>query len=114
VKKTTKPDLKGGQHPVWDDELRFPVMKNDSTKFRTLEAACYSKERKDDDLLGEGKVDISDTLKSAEFDDWVPLQVNGVARGDIYLEMTYYSNGRAPVNLALTAAESTCSGDHPS
>ncbi|KAK7044124.1 hypothetical protein VNI00_007841 [Paramarasmius palmivorus] len=96
VKKSTKVDLKGGQHPVWDDELRFPVMKNDSTKFRTLEAACWSKEHKDDDLLGEGKVDISDTLKSGEFDEWVPLQVNGVARGDIYLEMTYYSNGPAP------------------
>ncbi|KAI3613803.1 calcineurin temperature suppressor cts1 [Moniliophthora roreri] len=107
VKKTTKTDVKGGQHPVWDDELRFPVMKNDSTKFRMLETACYSKERRDDDLLGEGKVDISDTLQSGEFDEWVPLQVNGVARGDIYLEMTYYSNGPAPVNLAPAAAEST-------
>ncbi|KAL0065275.1 hypothetical protein AAF712_007787 [Marasmius tenuissimus] len=97
VKKQTKIDAKGGQHPVWDEELRFPIMKNGSTKYRKLQAQCWSKEHRDDDMLGEGAIDISETLKTGEFDDWIPLQVDGVERGELYLEMTFYSNGPAPV-----------------
>ncbi|KAG7089905.1 hypothetical protein E1B28_011538 [Marasmius oreades] len=97
IKKRTKVDVKGGQHPEWDEEIRFPIMKNQSTKYRKLETQCWSKEHRDDDLLGEGSVDISDTLKTGEFDEWVPLTVDGVVRGDIYLEMTFYSKTPAPV-----------------
>ncbi|TRM55233.1 hypothetical protein BD626DRAFT_543417 [Schizophyllum amplum] len=96
--KRTKVDVKGGQHPVWDDELRFPVMKDTSDKFRKLEVTCFSKESKSDDSLGSGILDITDTLKSGEFDDWIPLKLNGTQRGEVYLEMTYYANGPAPAN----------------
>ncbi|KAL0573574.1 hypothetical protein V5O48_008388 [Marasmius crinis-equi] len=107
VKKRTKVDAKGGQHPVWDDELRFPVMKNTSAKHRKLEAQCWSKEHKDDDMLGEGTLDITETLKTGEFDEWVPLQIEGVQRGDIYLEMTFYSNGPAPAPAPAPAPSVT-------
>jgi Ca2+-dependent lipid-binding protein len=45
--------IKGGQHPVWDAELRVPVMRNPTDKSRTLLLSCWSKEHKRNDLLGE-------------------------------------------------------------
>ncbi|THH21267.1 hypothetical protein EW146_g236 [Bondarzewia mesenterica] len=96
--KKTDVDPKGGQHPVWDSEMRFPVSKDASVKNRSLEVSCWSEEKKDDQLLGEGKVDISATLQSGEFDDWVPLSINGVQRGEVYLEMTFFAAGPAPLN----------------
>ena len=66
--KKTKTDVRGGQHPVWDEELRFPIFKAVSDESRKLEVACYSKEPRQDDLIGIGSVDISETLKTGEFD----------------------------------------------
>ena len=94
----TPPEPKGGQHPVWDEEMRFPIMTSDDTKNRTLKVKVYSKEKKDDLLLGEGEVDISETLRSGEFDDWVPLKIGDTQRGEVYLEMTFFSAGPAPLN----------------
>lgn len=68
VSKKTHVDVRGGQHPVWDAELRFPIMKAASDKTRKLEVSCFAKERRSDDLLGKGIVDISETLKTGEFD----------------------------------------------
>ncbi|KAF8515746.1 hypothetical protein JB92DRAFT_2552197, partial [Gautieria morchelliformis] len=48
-------------------------------------------EPKVNELIGKGKVDISDTLVNRQFDDWVKLQLNGTYWGGIYLKMTYYS-----------------------
>ncbi|KAL1741443.1 C2 domain-containing protein, partial [Schizophyllum fasciatum] len=96
--KRTQVDVKGGQHPVWDDELRFPVMKNAADKFRKLQVTCFAKESKSDDSLGSGTLDVSETLKTGEFDDWIPLKLNDTQRGEVYLEMTYYADGPAPAN----------------
>lgn len=70
--KKTKVDVRGGQHPVWDEELRFPIFKSVSDETRKLEVACYSKEPRSDDLVGRGEVDISETLKTGEFDGEPP------------------------------------------
>ena len=43
-------------------------MKNTAEKYRKLEVACYCKESKTEDLLGNGAVDITETLKTGEFD----------------------------------------------
>ncbi|KIJ66692.1 hypothetical protein HYDPIDRAFT_71239, partial [Hydnomerulius pinastri MD-312] len=98
--KRTKVDQKGGQHPVWDDELRFTVLEDvgkDKVN-RTLEVACYKDEQRGDDvLLGKGTVDIEETLKTGEFDDWVQLETSAGARGELYLEMTYYANAPPPL-----------------
>lgn len=101
VTKKTKVDIKGGQHPVWDDEVRYPIMKDPSSKYRKLEVSCWAKEPRTDDLLGKGVVDIEETLKTGEFDDWVKLELNGVFRGEVYLEMTFYSSAPAPARLAV-------------
>ncbi|EIN03767.1 hypothetical protein PUNSTDRAFT_77696, partial [Punctularia strigosozonata HHB-11173 SS5] len=95
--KRTKLDVKGGQHPLWDEEIRFPVYKDTTAKHRTLEVECFSKETRSDESVGKGSVDISDTLKTGEFDDWVPLSLNNVQRGEIFLEMTYFASGPAPI-----------------
>lgn len=63
-------NIRGGQHPEWDSEVRFTVLKGDGPggKNRKLEVACYCQEPKTEDLLGRATVDISDTLKTGEFD----------------------------------------------
>jgi len=66
--KKTPVDVKGGQHPVWDSELRFAVPKTVSDKSRNIEVSCFAKEHRNDDLLGKGTVDITETLKAGEFD----------------------------------------------
>lgn len=53
---------------MWDAELRFPVMRGVSDKTRKLEISCFAKEPRSDDILGRGVVDISETLKTGEFD----------------------------------------------
>ena len=71
LKKRTKVDPKGGQHPVWDDELRFLVLADPGKDKvnRILEVTCYKNEQRGDDvLLGKGTVDIEETLKTGEFD----------------------------------------------
>ncbi|EIW84232.1 hypothetical protein CONPUDRAFT_142596 [Coniophora puteana RWD-64-598 SS2] len=95
----TKVDPKGGQHPTWDEELRFPVLQDDNDKNRTLEISVFADApKKKDPLLGVGKVNVRDTLQSGEFDDWIPLETEtGGQRGEIYLEMTYYANAPPPL-----------------
>jgi Ca2+-dependent lipid-binding protein len=66
--KRTAVDIRGGQHPVWDEEIRISVPRDPSEKNRFLEVSCWAKEHKTDDLLGQGKVDITDTLRTGEFD----------------------------------------------
>lgn len=43
-------------------------MKDSSQKFRQIDVSCWAKEHKTDDPLGQGKVDIADTLRTGEFD----------------------------------------------
>ncbi|KAF8972126.1 hypothetical protein BDZ97DRAFT_1783276 [Flammula alnicola] len=97
AQKRTHVDAKGGQHPEWDGEVRFPILKSTAAKHRKMEVACYSQEPRSEDLMGKGIVDITETLRTGEFDDWVQLEVDGVARGELYLEMTYYANAPAPI-----------------
>ncbi|KAF5371850.1 hypothetical protein D9615_009541 [Tricholomella constricta] len=104
--------MHSGQHPEWDAEIRFPVMKSSQDKFRKLEVACFAKESRSDDILGRGTVDITETLKTGEFDEWVSLNVDGVVRGDLYLEMTFFSNAALPTT-SLAPPSSTLSR-HPS
>ncbi|KAF4613987.1 hypothetical protein D9613_007631 [Agrocybe pediades] len=102
--KRTHVDIKGGQRPEWDSEVRFSVHKNSAVKYRKLEVACYSQEPRSEDLMGKGELDITETLRTGEFDDWIPLEVEGVQRGEIYLEMTYYANAPAPPNKSAAAS----------
>jgi Ca2+-dependent lipid-binding protein len=64
----TNADVKGGQHPEWDAEFRFPVYASKNDSSRKLEVTGWRVESKGDEEIGKGQVDISDTLKSGEFD----------------------------------------------
>ncbi|KAJ7841326.1 hypothetical protein B0H14DRAFT_3694396 [Mycena olivaceomarginata] len=99
--KRTKVDKKGGQHPMWDEEIRLPIMKGSGDKFRKLDVSCWAQEPKKEDNIGQGYVDLTETLKT----DWVKLESNGVSRGEIYLEMTFFTNAPAPVGHGLVVAQ---------
>jgi Ca2+-dependent lipid-binding protein len=75
-KHDTRVEVKGGQHPVWDDEIRVPVMKGESEKERKLQVSCWAKESRTDELLASGSVDISETLKTGEFDGKLSLHLS--------------------------------------
>lgn len=99
-------------------------MKVPGGKHRKLEVSCWSKEPRDDDLLGKGTLDISDIIKTGEFDgmltflgqssrkllmqsiEWVPLAIEDSIRGDLYLEITYYAHGPPPPSAVVNAAPS--------
>lgn len=92
----TKADKRGGQHPNWDEQLHFEIyddledaMKkgigsgdstikassNTAQKSRKgkggakiLKVSCYADDARDPELIGEGQVDLTETLKTGEFD----------------------------------------------
>ncbi len=70
----TKEDYKGGQHPVWDEEIRFPVFRSSQEQLKkgeplTLGVGVYTKGTKRmDERLGEGEVRINEVLDTREFD----------------------------------------------
>ena len=70
--KQTSTDLKGGQHPEWDEELRFTVHESSKKAGKTLEVVCWSKEARSDEIVGKGEIDITETLKTGEFDGMHP------------------------------------------
>ncbi|EKM58259.1 uncharacterized protein PHACADRAFT_252455 [Phanerochaete carnosa HHB-10118-sp] len=72
--KKTQTDIKGGQHPVWDEELRFSVV-DQGKKPIVMEVSCWSKESRTDDVVGKGELDISETLRTGEFDGELVLLI---------------------------------------
>ncbi|KAL5525525.1 hypothetical protein ACEPAG_6861 [Sanghuangporus baumii] len=92
-KEQTQIDKRGGQHPVWDEDLHLKVLSQETKENRTLKVSSYAKEPKGDELIGVGEVDIKETLKTGEFDDWVKLEIDGTYRGEVYLELTFFAAG---------------------
>ncbi|RAH62818.1 serine proline-rich protein [Aspergillus piperis CBS 112811] len=87
--KKTGTDLRGGQTPKWDDELRFNV--HESPDYYRLKVSVFNDEKKTD-LIGETWVDLSDLIipGGSQNDHWHPLQYRGKYAGEVRLEMTYY------------------------
>ena len=66
--------VKGGQRPKWDAEFRFQIYATADDSSKQLEVACWRAESGGDEEIGKGKVDISDTLRTGEFDgEFEPL-----------------------------------------
>lgn len=80
--KKTKVDVKGGQHPEWDAELRFTVTDQESASSKKLEISCWSKEPRQDGMVGKGELDISETLRTGEFDGKKDRYPRCLARGN--------------------------------
>ncbi|ORY63684.1 C2 domain-containing protein [Leucosporidium creatinivorum] len=63
---------------------------------RVLKLACYADDVKDPKLVGEGVLELEETIKKGAFDDWVKLERKGRYAGEIYLELTWYSSDPPP------------------
>ncbi|OCF38676.1 hypothetical protein I317_07553 [Kwoniella heveanensis CBS 569] len=145
-KQRTKPIKRGGQHPEWDEELRFTILEDlddvlvrsesqpDSLNSslsgapaplpkdtpagvitsaalasksrkgplgkkggKSMKVACYADDAKEPELIGECVVPIDEVLKKGEVDEWYEFLYKDKYSGEIYLELTFYSNDAPPV-----------------
>ncbi|GAA6049096.1 hypothetical protein JCM3770_003884 [Rhodotorula araucariae] len=71
---------------------------------RVLRIACWADDARDPKLIGEGELDFDDTIKTGKFDDWVPLERKGRYAGEVYLELTWYSNEPRPAQSPRKAS----------
>ncbi|RAL06085.1 uncharacterized protein BO80DRAFT_498241 [Aspergillus ibericus CBS 121593] len=87
--KKTETDVRGGQTPRWDQELRFTV--HGSPDYFRLKVSVFNDEKKTD-LIGETWIDLKDLIipGGSQNDHWHPLQFRGKYAGEVRLEMTYY------------------------
>ncbi|KAI8365161.1 C2 domain-containing protein [Blakeslea trispora] len=90
----TKTDLRGGQHPVWDDQVTLPIPE----KKDKVVVQVYDEDGKRQELISECELDISKVLADGEDDDWFELQYRGKPAGEIYLELTFYAAVSAKKN----------------
>ncbi|CAK7233040.1 hypothetical protein SBRCBS47491_008472 [Sporothrix bragantina] len=112
--KKTNTDIRGGQTPRWDQELRFTV--HDSPDYYQLKVSVFSDDKKTE-LIGENWVDLRDIIVAGggQNDQWQPLQCRGKYAGEIRIEITYYDSRpkpkpaapAAPVSAPVTTASST-------
>ncbi|KAJ1311032.1 hypothetical protein OPQ81_009538 [Rhizoctonia solani] len=115
--RRTKAVKRGGQHPEWDEEVRFSIYEDaedelartagDKTpppkeRFRNIKGgksmrvSCYADDPREPDLIGETQVDLTEALTKGEVDEWFTLQNKDKYAGEVYLEMTFWSNAKPP------------------
>jgi hypothetical protein len=94
AKKTTT-DVRGGQTPKWDQELRFVV--HDSADYYQLKVSVFTDDKKTD-LIGETWIDLKGIIVpgGGQSDIWQNLTCRGKYAGEIRLEITYYDNRPKP------------------
>ncbi|KAF9779490.1 hypothetical protein BJ322DRAFT_354861 [Thelephora terrestris] len=126
-KQRTKVDKRGGQHPEWDEELRFTLFEEIEDGFGLpadeggpppplppkdskgppdiaggmfMKIACFADDARDPILIGETSVDLTEVLTKGETDEWFPLSSKLKYAGEVYLELTFWSNEPAPKKRA--------------
>ncbi|KAK3500312.1 uncharacterized protein B0T23DRAFT_40444 [Neurospora hispaniola] len=94
AKKTTT-DIRGGQTPRWDQELRFTV--HDSPDYYQLKLSLLTDDKKSE-LIGETWVDLGGVIVpgGGQSDDWHQLQSRGKYAGEVRVEITFYDNRPRP------------------
>ncbi|GFF32876.1 ingression protein fic1 [Aspergillus udagawae] len=105
--KKTETDLRGGQTPKWDHELRFTV--HESPDYFRLKVSIFNDDKKTD-LIGETWIDLRDLIipGGSQSDQWHPLQYRGKYAGEVRIEMTYYDTrpeDEAVIERRMQAAE---------
>ncbi|KAI0892322.1 hypothetical protein F4806DRAFT_244180 [Annulohypoxylon nitens] len=90
AKKTTT-DIRGGQTPKWDQELRFNV--HDSPDYYQLKLSVFNDDRKTE-LIGETWIDLRDIIVrgGGQSDQWHNLNCKGKYAGEVRIEITYYDS----------------------
>ncbi|KAH9853784.1 hypothetical protein C2E23DRAFT_727929 [Lenzites betulinus] len=128
-KRRTKAIKRGGQHPEWDEEIRFELYEdtediphipelNDGPppppppknakgppkvkggKFMAL--ACYADDPREPDLIGESKVDLTEVLTKGETDEWFTVLYKDKYCGEVYLELTFWLDEPPPAKKVNT------------
>ncbi|KAJ3790544.1 C2 domain-containing protein, partial [Lentinula aff. detonsa] len=120
--RRTKAIKKGGQHPEWDEEIRFQLYEDDQEPSEVelvtggtppplppkndkslrikggmfMKLAAYADDAREPDLIGEGLVDLTEVITKGESDEWYTLTYKDRFAGKVYLEMTLYSNEPEP------------------
>ncbi|KAJ2969610.1 hypothetical protein NUW58_g9948 [Xylaria curta] len=109
AKKTTT-DIRGGQTPKWDQELRFTV--HDSPDYFQLKLSVFNDDKKTE-LIGETWIDLRDIIVQGggQSDQWHNLNCRGKYAGGIRIEITYYDNRPKPEKVAASPNPVTSSSD---
>ncbi|KAJ7228839.1 hypothetical protein GGX14DRAFT_538898 [Mycena pura] len=122
-KQRTKVLKRGGQHPEWDDELRFTLYEDDSVtttgpnstppppppkdgkrKIKggsIMKLSCFADDPREPDLIGQADVDLTEVLTTGETDEWFTLTNKDKFAGKVYLELTFWSNEAPPEKKAV-------------
>ncbi|KAG8168647.1 hypothetical protein KVR01_001396 [Diaporthe batatas] len=111
AKKTTT-DIRGGQTPRWDQEIRFTV--HDSPDYYQLKISVFNDDKKTD-LIGETWVDLRDIVVpgGGQNDLWHNLTCKGKYAGEIRIELTYYDTRPKPEKPAAKPKQVTSETDSP-
>jgi Ca2+-dependent lipid-binding protein len=103
--KRTPVDKRAGQHPLWDAEVRYPIMKDKGEKYRMMEISCWADEPRDDVLLGKATLDITETLRTGEFDGLFEYTFTKSERISLTVELCLQT-GSNSASMAPIAARS--------
>ncbi|KAK3996656.1 hypothetical protein QBC44DRAFT_136118 [Cladorrhinum sp. PSN332] len=98
----TNTDIRGGQTPKWDQELRFTV--HDSPDYYQLKLSVFNDDKKTE-LIGESWIDLRDIIVQGggQSDEWHILQCRGKYAGEVRIEITYYDGRPKPERPATRA-----------
>ncbi|KAK3296704.1 uncharacterized protein B0H64DRAFT_356218 [Chaetomium fimeti] len=101
AKKTTT-DIRGGQTPKWDQELRFTV--HDSPDYYQLKVSVFNDDKRTE-LIGEAWIDLRDIVVGGggQSDQWHQLACRGKYAGEVRIEITYYDNRPKPERPVVKA-----------
>ncbi|KAG5361396.1 Ingression protein [Yarrowia sp. C11] len=89
--KSSPPDIRGGQIPKWDHEVRFNL--RDNSEQKQLKLTILDKNDSKPELIGDTVLDLQPVFDSNPrdgYDQWHELTYKGKYAGEVYLEMTFY------------------------
>ncbi|KAK0652945.1 hypothetical protein B0T16DRAFT_369823 [Cercophora newfieldiana] len=112
AKKTTT-DIRGGQTPKWDQELRFTV--HDSPDYYQLKVSVFNDDKKTE-LIGESWIDLRDIIVSGggQSDKWHQLACKGKYAGEVRIEITFYDTRPKPEKPVVKAKPQQAEPEAPS
>ncbi|KIL96249.1 hypothetical protein FAVG1_00992 [Fusarium avenaceum] len=93
--RKTSTDVRGGQTPKWDEELRFTV--HDCPDYYQLKLSIFTDDKRTD-LIGESWIDLRGIIVSGggQNDFWQTLTCKGKYAGEIRVEITFYDTRTKP------------------
>ncbi|KAJ7897036.1 hypothetical protein B0H14DRAFT_389248 [Mycena olivaceomarginata] len=113
----TKAIKRGGQHPEWDEEIRFklyedalmpdgpdgapsPLPPKDGRRNikggTVMKLSCFANNFREPSLIGQADVDLTEVLTKGETDEWFTLMNKEKFAGKVFIELTFWSNEPAP------------------